>query len=561
MAAAAIFLALMPATTAGAANGLSLIGSLQDSAVISHALKGVHSVTTSPDGKHLYVTSSKPGALAVFVVTDSGGASFVETHTDSNTGIGGVGGATEAAVSPDGTTVYVAGFGDNTIGVYARNPATGALTFVEQQRDAVNGVDGLDGASAVTVSPDGTNVYATGERADALVVFSRDSATGALQFRQVLRAGVNGVAGLNGVRGVAVSPDGATVYVAASNANSVSAFTRDATTGMLTFLETYRDNTGGILGVGKVRQVVVSPDGANVYAAGQSDNAIAVFSRDGGTGKLTFLQALQDAVDGVDGLAAISDLVITADGRYVYTSGDIQGTAAAFVRDLGTGTLTFVATQRDGVGKVLGLKHAKSITVTPDGLHVYVTASRSLAFFGTRCGDGVTQTGEQCDDGNNANNDGCSSGCQLECTSAEQCNDGDPCTTDFCLQGECANPRCGPRGARCDLKDVLPTLRDAGECTPLPPGLRGKIRTSVVTLRGLVRQEQRTGHPKVSTLLRSTRQLVSAAEAKAARLTQRGKISSDCQDTVNETLDSLHDRMRDGLESKGLCASLPPPPQ
>ena len=38
---------------------------------------------------------------------------------------------------------------------------TGALTFVGVVRDGVAGVDGLNSATSVALSPDGANVYAT----------------------------------------------------------------------------------------------------------------------------------------------------------------------------------------------------------------------------------------------------------------------------------------------------------------------------------------------------------------------------------------------------------------
>ena len=38
---------------------------------------------------------------------------------------------------------YVTGNGDDAVAVFSRASSTGALTFVEVQKDGVNGVDGL----------------------------------------------------------------------------------------------------------------------------------------------------------------------------------------------------------------------------------------------------------------------------------------------------------------------------------------------------------------------------------------------------------------------------------
>ena len=80
--------------------------------------------------------------------------------------------------------------------------------------DGVHGVQGLYGARAVVVSPDGAHAYITGgfdDGAFALTVFGRDAATGKLT--RVEEALVSGWTGLADVWRVTVSPDGAHVYV------------------------------------------------------------------------------------------------------------------------------------------------------------------------------------------------------------------------------------------------------------------------------------------------------------------------------------------------------------
>ena len=43
---------------------------------------------------------------------------------------------------------------------------------MEVHKDGVGGVDGLDGANSVTMSPDGKHVYTTAQFDDAVAVFS-----------------------------------------------------------------------------------------------------------------------------------------------------------------------------------------------------------------------------------------------------------------------------------------------------------------------------------------------------------------------------------------------------
>ena len=110
---------------------------------------------------------------------------------------------------------------------FTRDPATGALTFLEQDVDGASGVDGIAGASSVAVSPDGKNVYVTGNSEAAIATFTRDTGTGALSFLEVDRDTDPGVNGLLSPWGVAVSPNGANVYVASNGDSAISTWQRD----------------------------------------------------------------------------------------------------------------------------------------------------------------------------------------------------------------------------------------------------------------------------------------------------------------------------------------------
>ncbi len=171
--------------------------------------------------------------------------------------------------------------------VFSRDPATGKLNFLEAQLDNVGGVDGINGAWATDISPDGRNLYVVGRDDDALAVFERNAATGALTFVEAQYDGLGPVEGLDGVISVAVSPDGRYVFTSARFGHAVAVFERDDTTGTLTFVEHHVDEVDGVEGLLFPGGLAVAPDGSNVYATGSLDHAVVTFEVvEGGAGPL-----------------------------------------------------------------------------------------------------------------------------------------------------------------------------------------------------------------------------------------------------------------------------------
>jgi len=200
--------------------------------------------------------------------------------------------------SPDGKYIYIAGFHSNSVVVFSRNSDTGALTFVEVQTKVLNPVLALDESRGVAVSPDGAHVYVTGRLDDALNVFGRNTDTGTLAFLEVHR----NTGGLENPRGVTVSSDGKYLYTACYIDNSVSVFHRDTDNGALTLIEKHCNGVNGTYGLEGAFSVIISPDGAHLYAMAYHSNAVAVFTRNISTGRLTFVEAKINGVSGVEGL-------------------------------------------------------------------------------------------------------------------------------------------------------------------------------------------------------------------------------------------------------------------
>ncbi len=398
------------------AGGLSFRSLVRDGAAVD-GLNGPIALTVSPDGAHVYVASIGDHSVATFARNPAtGDLTYAGIVIDGVGGVTGLGMPSALAISPDGAHVYVTGESDNALVVLARDGATGALTFVEAKRDGAGGVDGIDRASAVAVSPDGAHVYATGEHDDAVAVFARDVTTGALTFVEAERDGAGGVMGIRRPSAVTVSPDGADVYVTGGAGDGVAVFARDASTGALTFVEAQIHLIGGVDGIDRPTAVAVSPDGTSVYVTGHDDGAVAAFARDVATGALTFVEFERDRGD-VTGLGGAFAVAVSPDGAYVYVAGENENAISVFKRDAATSALSFVEAKIDGRLGVDGINRASAIAVSPDGAHVYVAGHEDDAvavFAADRCGNGLIGSDEQCDDGNAIAGDGCSAVCRLE---------------------------------------------------------------------------------------------------------------------------------------------------
>jgi 6-phosphogluconolactonase (cycloisomerase 2 family) len=336
-------------------------------------LAGVTSVTVSPDGKFLYASGYDDSAVAVFARNaQTGKLSFVEVQKDGIDGVDGLAGVTSVTVSPDGKFLYTAGYDDSAVAVFARNAQTGKLSFVEVQKDGVEGVDGLGGAESVIVSPDGKFVYAAGLSDSAVAVFGRNDQTGNLSFVEFQQNGIDGVDGLAGIYSITGSPDGKFVYTAGLSDSAVAVFERNDQTGKLSFVEVQKDGIDGVDGLAGAESVTVSPDGKFVYASGYFEAAVAVFERNAETGKLSFVEFKKDGIDGVDGLASVESLIVSPDGKFLYAAGYNDSAVAVFARNAETGKLSFLKVQKDGVDGVDGIGKAYSVTVSPDSKFVYV---------------------------------------------------------------------------------------------------------------------------------------------------------------------------------------------
>jgi DNA-binding beta-propeller fold protein YncE len=360
-------------------------------------------------------------------------------------------------LSPGERFLYV-GSAQGSVAGYARNSHTGGVRSLPGARGCVvgSGTAGEVPAASVctewdllgpalevnvAISPDGRQIYfgsgglryvppSSSERPATLATLERDT-TGRLRPAGCTAAGVaecvpaRGMDG--GVSGVAISPDGKTVYVTSSvelgteteTGSSVAVFAREPASGVLSQLS---GQAGCIApaanaGCGTARglnqstsSVAISPDGGNVYVSTSANRGfgdllgtILAFDRDPVTGALEQLPGAAGclASDGRDGCREarplgsfpdqLPELAVSPDGENVYapfvTAAGLSGGITVLRRDPSTGALAQPAGVSGCVSQqaIAGCRRGRAlelptgVSVSRDGRNVYVSASNSAA--------------------------------------------------------------------------------------------------------------------------------------------------------------------------------------
>lgn len=184
---------------------------------------------------------------------------------------------------------------------------------------------------------------------------------------------ISGRAGLEAPSHVIVSPDNRHVYVAGAGDHTIAVFSRDPQSGGLDPLGEVTDGQGGVDGLAGVRQLAISADGRFLYAVADQDHALSVFSRNE-DGLLTFVEVHKDGVGGVDGLGGARALAISPDDDNIYVAASGDHAVSVFLVDSLSGRITFEeAVFDEGPKGATKLTTANSVAVSPDGQHVYVT--------------------------------------------------------------------------------------------------------------------------------------------------------------------------------------------
>jgi len=347
------------------------------------------------------------GPAGTNACTQIAGATSVAQHS----GLDNLRSVTESA---DGISLYVTSGNDDAVARFDRDPTTGALAYqgcisgaIETGPTGTSACaqipsattagqsSGLDLPQAIALSPDGKSLYTASLTDDAVARFDRDTATGALTYRDCLTgkseandtactkipsASSSGIdSGLDSLSALVVSTDGKSLYTVSRDDDAVARFDRDTATGALTYqgcitgeTESGPAGTGACVQIGSAASggansglddlfsLAVSADGKSLYAVSLLDDGVARFARDPGAGALVYQGCISGEIEsgptgtgacaqigaaassGVNsGLDALYAIVVSPDDKSVYTVSQEDDAVDRFDRDPGNGALTY----------------------------------------------------------------------------------------------------------------------------------------------------------------------------------------------------------------------------
>lgn len=319
-------------------------------------LHGANGVAVSPDGKHVYVASADDDAVSAFARNPDGTVAFIGClglqQPECSVGRG-LESAAEVSISPDGSSVYTAGRAENLGGIasFTRNPAMGGLTQLAASDGCIRQTTAesctadtvIKFPREIVVGPGGNHVYVADGRNEAIIVYTRNTGSGAL----TRLAGADGgclagsaigdckvhplLAGTNHVENVALSPDASKLYISGHASSRIITLARQANGGVGEIPGACITEVGNATCPGSAHGVRgpygLAVAGNNLYVAvNDSPRASGLVTFDiGADGSLVpkpkpfgCVAANFEGCTPFPGMFANLDVVVSPDGRFVY---------------------------------------------------------------------------------------------------------------------------------------------------------------------------------------------------------------------------------------------------
>ncbi len=185
-----------------------------------------HSVTLSPDNRLAYVADLGVDRVFAYQLAPEQGS--IVLHEASSVTIASGSGPRHTKFSPDGKSFYILDELDGTVTACRYDAVRNMAEPFQRVSTTPDGYTGRQSCSEIRVHPSGRFVYAANRGNNTLAVFARDPATGTLTRIEAVSTGGETP------RNFSLTPDGAWLLCAHQTTNNLTVFKVDAATGRLT---------------------------------------------------------------------------------------------------------------------------------------------------------------------------------------------------------------------------------------------------------------------------------------------------------------------------------------
>ena len=246
-----------------------------------------------PNKKFLYAANEianfaggKAGAVSAFAIDAKTGQLKLLNQTSS---VGD--GPCHLVVDKTGGNVLLANYGGGSVAVLpikADGSTAEHSTFIQHTGSSVNPQRQKEPhAHSINLSPDNRLAFAADLGLDKVLIYAFDAKAGKLTPNNPAFATLPPG---SGPRHFAFHPNGRFAYVISEMLSTLTSFTFDAESGVLTSVQTVSTLPAGFSGNSSTAEVVVHPSGKFVYGSNRGHDSIAVFFIDEKNNHLTLIE-------------------------------------------------------------------------------------------------------------------------------------------------------------------------------------------------------------------------------------------------------------------------------
>jgi DNA-binding beta-propeller fold protein YncE len=235
-------------------------------------LLGAWDVIKTRDEKQLLAASYMSNAVAIFDITSDGRIVFNKAIKDAKPLENSLGKPVSLALSLLNDELYVLGFDNHQLTIFGRKYG-GDLLVKQVIKNGVAGVEQFVNPQKVVVSPEGKFLYVACSGSNAIVVFQKKE-TGQYAFVQAVNNSDIGGSGLEGASSLAISADGSKIYAAGEAGHGLYFFSTGVD-GRLIYnskLLTVRDKE-----IKRISSLTLTDDNQHLLVATGKGNSLLVF--------------------------------------------------------------------------------------------------------------------------------------------------------------------------------------------------------------------------------------------------------------------------------------------